>query len=181
MKQTTVIALFGPSGAGKNMILNYLNDNFGFHKIVNSTTRPKRDGESDGVDYNFLSLEEFSAAASRGEMLEYTAFREWLYGTNVNELEKNDINVGFFNIRGIQTLLQNTDIKIIPVFISVSDKNRLIRQLNRELEPDCEEICRRYKTDKEDFKNIPFDYETINNDNLFYYTQMAIDRLVKSL
>ena len=53
---------------------------------------------------------------------------------------------------------------MLPVYIQVDEKTRLLRTLNREKNPDCEEICRRFLADKKDFKNIDFDYEIFLND-----------------
>lgn len=75
MKRIKVIALFGKSGAGKDTIqkelLKYIDNSQG---IVSNTTRPKRDYEKDGIDYHFLSVEDFAKKVLNGEMLEATNF-----------------------------------------------------------------------------------------------------------
>lgn len=107
-------------------------------------------------------------------MLEYTYFNGWYYGTHKYTLIRNinnNINIGVFNPDGIRTLLTKSDIEILPVWIKTNDKIRLLRSLNREQNPNCEEICRRFLTDKEDFSNIEFDYEIFlnNSDKDNYY------------
>ena len=60
------------------------------------------------------------------------------------------------------------------------DKTRLLRQLNRESSPDVEEIIRRYKTDKEDFKKINnIDYTELNNDGIFSIGASVTQILIK--
>lgn len=71
-----VIALFGPSGSGKDTIAKILAKQNNVHEIVSCTTRPMRDYEQDGVDYYFLSNEEFGKKVLNGTMLEATTFRD---------------------------------------------------------------------------------------------------------
>ena len=57
-----LIALIGESGSGKDSVLReVLNKNLNFHKVINCTTRPKREGEKEGVNYFYLTNEEFAA------------------------------------------------------------------------------------------------------------------------
>lgn len=76
------------------------------------------------------------------------------------------VNIGVFNIAGIECIIEDPRLEVIPVLIDVPDKIRLIRSLNREFEPDCAEICRRFQTDEKDFSDIPFVYSTYNNIDL---------------
>ena len=99
-------------------------------------------------------------------MLEYTVFNDWYYGTDYDALDENKINIGVFNPAGIKSLLKRSDCNVKVFWISTSDKTRLLRQLNREENPNVKEIIRRYTTDKEDFGNIDFGFTILlNNDN----------------
>lgn len=167
-----ILALFGKAGAGKDylqkqLLLNDDRHNPKFHGIVSATTRPPRDNEIPGEDYIFLNNEEFSQSIINGSMLEATVFRDWCYGTLIESLKPDLINIGVFNIAGIEALLKNDELIVQPVFIKASDKTRIIRQLQRENEPDIKEIFRRYKTDEEDFLDIPFSYKVVYNDYTF--------------
>ena len=84
-------------------------------------------------------------------MLEATIFNNWCYGTSLKSLDKNAINVGVFNPEGVEILQSNPEIDIDVIYITAKDKVRLLRQLQREDNPDCDEIVRRYGTDKKDF------------------------------
>ena len=163
-KKYKIIALFGKSGAGKDTIQKCLVQFTNTHGIISCTTRPPREGEVDGEDYYFLSIENFTKKVLSGEMLEATEFRDWFYGTSMSALEKDMINIGVFNIEGIEALLNDPRLDVIPVLVYAEEKTRLIRCLNREENPDCEEICRRYFADEEDFKDIPFFYRIWIND-----------------
>ena len=58
-KKHKIIILIGESAVGKDTLCTYLVDNNGYERIVTYTTRPPRDNEIDGVDYNFVSQEDF--------------------------------------------------------------------------------------------------------------------------
>lgn len=161
MKKIKILALFGKSASGKDTIQKWITTNFPqlTNKIVSCTTRPPRSGEQDGVDYFFLSDEEFAKKVLDGSMLEATSFREWFYGTALDQLDPDKINVGVFNITGIECILQDSRLEVQPVWIHASDRTRLLRSLNREINPDCAEICRRFQADEKDFDEADdFDY-----------------------
>ncbi len=67
-----VLILSGPSGAGKSTIISKSEDRIGeFYFSISTTTREPRDGEIDGVDYHFVSKDEFERGIERGDFLEY--------------------------------------------------------------------------------------------------------------
>lgn len=89
-----LIVLSGPSGSGKDTILEALfNMDENVVKSISATTRPPREGESDGKDYFFVSQDDFRKAISNNEMLEYTTYCENFYGTIRAEVNKL-LNVG---------------------------------------------------------------------------------------
>ena len=149
MNKVKVIALFGKAGSGKDTILRALvkADPDKFNEIVSCTTRPPREGEQEGVNYHFLTEKEF--AASR--FLETASFNGWHYGTRYEDLDPDNVNVGVLNPTGLKSLAVHDDITLKIVYVKASDKTRLLRQLNREEEPNVHEIVRRFYTDEADF------------------------------
>lgn len=180
MKKYKIVALFGKSGAGKDTIQNWIVSCINnTHKIISCTTRPKRDYEINGKDYHFITPLDFKNSV----MLETSKFREWWYGTHEESLETNKLNIGVFNIEGIINLLKYEQLDILPIYIHTDDKSRLLRSLDREEDPDCSEICRRFLTDKKDFKNIPFNFETVynSNDDFDYTTEQIVHIILEWL
>ncbi|KAF9181270.1 guanylate kinase [Haplosporangium sp. Z 767] len=128
------IVLSGPSGAGKSTLLKRLfaeyPDKFGFS--VSHTTRPPRAGETDGVEYNFVTREEFLAGVERGEFIEHAEFSGNLYGTSVKAVktvgEKGRICILDIDMQGVK-LVKNTDLN--PYYLSVQPPS--IEQLEKRL------------------------------------------------
>lgn len=148
-----VIALYGASGAGKDTILKWIVSHYPkINSIVSCTTRPPREGEVDGVDYHFITEEQMVDQIMNGEMLEATEFRGWFYGTQASALRTDMINIGVFNPAGLSALEENKEIALLKIYVTASDKTRLLRCLNREENPNVDEIVRRYQTDQKDIR-----------------------------
>ena len=165
-KDYDIIALIGEAGSGKDRTLKeILSIAPHFNEIISCTTRPIREGEKNGVNYYYYSPEKFQQKIENKEMLEYTVFNDWYYGTGLESLDKSKINVGVFNPAGIRALLARGDCNVKVFWISVKSKTRLLRQLNREENPNVDEIIRRYNTDKKDFEAIDFDFISLSNNH----------------
>lgn len=156
-----IIALAGKAGSGKDTILKEViaaaPDRF--HEIISCTTRPPREGEVDGKNYHFLSIEEFYNKVAANEMLEFTEFNDWFYGTPISSLVEDKMNIGVFNPAGLRALAASPQVSLSIVYIEANDKIRLLRQLNREENPNVKEIIRRYSTDEKDFENFYHDFD----------------------
>ncbi len=76
-----LVVISGPSGAGKTSVCRALKQLPGVEFSVSATTRAPRAGEQAGVDYHFLSREEFERRAQQGDFLEWAAYNGNCYGT----------------------------------------------------------------------------------------------------
>lgn len=163
-----IIALIGKAGAGKDTILHeIIKNNPDLHEMISCTTRPKREGEVDGVNYFYLTPEQFLNT----KMLESSCFNGWYYGTSYESLKQDKINIGVFNPEGINSLLEYPNIELMVYYITASPKQRLLRQLNRENNPNVDEIIRRYSTDEQDFEHIDFHYTVLKNEDENDFTE----------
>lgn len=87
MNKGLLIVVSGPAGSGKGTVNAHLLKSGDFVYSVSATTRAPRPGEVDGVNYHFISREEFLARIERGDMLEYTEYCGNFYGTPKKEAE----------------------------------------------------------------------------------------------
>ncbi len=160
MSEFKIVAIIGEAGSGKDTLLNALIEgdlNDKYHKVISYTTRRPRANEVNGKDYFFITDKEFTDLILQDKMLEATVFNNWVYGTGVDGLDENKINIGVFNPEGIETLSEMNNIKLFIIRCMCPNKERLLRQLHREPDPDVDEIVRRYLADKSDFNsfNLP--------------------------
>ena len=179
-----IIAIIGEAGSGKDTLMNKVIYEAGavpvsiFHTLISCTTRPPRDYEKNGVNYHFLTNEEFAARVLKNDFLEVSEFNNWFYGTAKSELDPNKINIAVLNPEGVENILLHNDIQLKVFYLDVPGKIRLIRQLQREENPDIPEIYRRYMADDEDFNYLPFEYESLpNKDN--YDFKYSVERILE--
>ena len=146
-----IIAICGKSATGKDTLLKRIaKSRIGATVIVSDTTRPPREGETDGQDYNFKKTFEFVSGIRRGKYLEWTTFRNWFYGTPEDSV-CGKINVGVFNPAGIKSLSKfQDDYEIIPVYLVTSLGTRIKRYVSREGKWSWE-LPRRLLADFKDF------------------------------
>jgi guanylate kinase len=84
-----VFVITGPSGVGKGTLIRGLRERIPELELsVSATTRAPRPGERDGLDYHFLSDEEFDARAKAGDFVEHATYSGRRYGTLRSELER---------------------------------------------------------------------------------------------
>lgn len=165
MNNYELVILCGKAGAGKDYLLqrvkNHYRDKLNY--IISDTTRPMRYKEIDGEDYHFLHDIDFHTTPH----LEYTSYTTdqgtWYYGTPITALDKNKINIGIFNIDGINQLYNQDNLNIHVFYVSANDRARLLRQMDREQYPNYVEICRRFLADEKDFKNLKFPFIKLRN------------------
>ena len=165
-----LIAIMGEAGSGKDSLVErILAEHYQmFHKIVPCTTRPKRENETEGKEYHFLTQKEFQNYAFVHQILDQTFFKNQYYGSRLQDYSSNKVNIGVFNPAGLKQIYQTAslDLDVTVYQLNVKSKIRILRQLNREENPDVDEIARRHLADKEDFQNI--DFNTIKLPNETY-------------
>ena len=159
-----LITLIGTSACGKDSLLNkVLESNKNIKPIISVTTRPKREGETDGVEYKFITLEELTELYNNEELIEIREYNTkhgmWYYGITKDsiDVDSDDIYIVIVDVQGVVQLrqylnsLKSDNIKVESVFINCSGKERMFRSLTREQNLSDEqvaEICRRYLDDQ---------------------------------
>ena len=86
-RRPLIVVLHGPSGAGKDSVIAKLRDRVGIHRAISSNSRPQRTGERDGVDYHFLTRDEFLRKVAAGDFIEHAEVYDDLKGLERRELE----------------------------------------------------------------------------------------------
>ena len=87
MKKGLMIVVSGPAGSGKGTVCSHLLKSDSFAFSVSATTRAPRPGEQDGINYHFISRDDFLSRIEQGAMLEYTEYCGNFYGTPKKEAE----------------------------------------------------------------------------------------------
>ncbi|KAJ2778555.1 guanylate kinase [Coemansia linderi] len=128
------IVVFGPSGTGKSTLLKRLfaeyPADFGFS--VSNTTRQPRAGEANGIDYHFLTRDQFLSAIDRKEFIEHAEFSGNMYGTTVQAVkdvaDSGRMCILDIDVQGVKSV-KNTDLGARFVFVAPPSEEELERRL----------------------------------------------------
>jgi guanylate kinase len=145
-----MIVLVGESASGKSSIERYLMDNYRYKKIVSYTTRSPRLGEVDGIDYHFISVEEFKKLKEQGFFAETAVYNNWHYGTAKEDC--TDDKIAVLTPHGLRQISKVNGITVTSFYINVPRRDRLIKILQRG--DDIEEAYRRSLSDVGQFDGI---------------------------
>lgn len=135
---STHIGIIGKSGSGKSTIAMGNKDlgiiglkDLGCHIAVSHTSRPKRDGEIDGVDYHFVDNQTILDMKDRGELFNFHERFGVLYAMTLKEMNCASIVVGIFDHEGIDTLLSYDSSSFI-VWVDIDETDRENRIISRD-------------------------------------------------
>ena len=166
---STVFIISAPSGSGKSTLVHRLMATVsGLLFSISYTTRAPRAGEKDGVDYNFISSEEFEARLKRGEFLEHADVFGNYYGTHQSTLDKavregKDLVLDI-DVQGARQLKVAIP-EAVRVFVLPPSREVLEQRLRARSQDSEEVIRRRLKAAAEEVRNyIQYDYVLINRE-----------------
>lgn len=124
-----MIILTGPSASGKTEIAKILFFKYGIKKVVTHTTRPIRPTETDGIDYHFVSDQEFSRMKIADAFIETTLYNGFQYGTS--KAEVGDDKILIVDANGLKAFQSLSNPRFVTFFIETSEITRLNRMLIR--------------------------------------------------
>ena len=158
-----LIVLSGPSGVGKDALLRKMKEQkYPFHYVVTVTSRPRREGEKDGVDYRFVSQREFQQMIDNGELLEWANVYGNYYGVPRKEisqaLSKGKDVIVKVDVQGAATIK-----RILPqavfIFLRPPSMEELERRLRQRHSESARDLALRLRKAEEEMKSLPlFDH-----------------------
>ena len=177
-----LIVISGPSGSGKTTICNRLLKIFSeLAYSVSATTRKRREGEKEGIDYYFVSRNKFEEMINDNEFIEWENVHGNLYGTLFKDIErKRDKNLGVLmdiDPKGGMNIKKKYPASIL-IFLSVPSIDVLIERLKkRKTEKDID-INKRTERTKEEFE-LSKNYDYIIENNYIEDTLKKISEIIK--
>ena len=156
-----IFYIMGKSSSGKDTIFKRLTQELNYKTIILYTTRPIRDGETNGTEYYFVDELALADLEKKGRVIEVRAYNTkcgiWKYFTaDDGQIDlKNYDYIVIGTLQSYQAMCRYFGNKrLVPIYIEVEDGERLQRALHRERlqsDPKYAELCRRFLADEEDF------------------------------
>ena len=168
MSLGTSYIISAPSGTGKTSLVNELIKDFSdIHRSISCTTRKKRSEEKDGVDYYFVSKDEFDNMVLNNEFLEYAKIIGKSYGTSkqavqkiLNEGEDVILEIDWQGARDVKKIIKDA----VSVFILPPSKEILRQRMFDRNQNDIEDIEKRLEeSGKEVSHYLEYDYLVVND------------------
>lgn len=165
-----LIVLSGPSGVGKGTVRKAIfeSDDNDFQYSVSMTTRNKREGEIEGVDYYFRTREEFEALIEAGEMLEYAEYVGNYYGTPLSYVQKTlDQGKDVFleiEVQGAKQVKEKVPDGVF-IFLTPPDLAELRSRITGRGTDSAEVIDERMRVAREEIEMMAlYDYAVVNDE-----------------
>ena len=170
VRRGILLVISSPSGAGKTTLAHRLAEQERLSFSVSYTTRAPRAGEQDGVDYKFVTDDEFSSMVERHEFAEWAVVHGSRYGTAIHTVNRalEDGNDTLFDIdfQGGAQIRRQWPQESVLVFILPPSMAELERRLRRRATDSPEAIARRLVTATRELEHFAeYDYLVVN-DNL---------------
>lgn len=185
MKQGIVVILSGVSSVGKDEIRKLLlaDEDLKLFYSVSETTRPQKEGEVDGIDYYFVSHEAFANSVKNFQLLEYTEFNGYYYGTPRAQVE-HLVNMGKnvlieVEAQGVGSIKMNID-RSIAFYVVPKSFEDLEKHITQKYQNDPSSIQRRLSKAKMDLEITPlFKHVVCNDDPQKAFEQIKADVLAR--
>jgi guanylate kinase len=183
--QPLLIVISGPSGVGKDTVIQRMKErHLPFHFVVTTTTRPPRKDEVDGVDYNFVSHDQFAELIENGELLEYAIVYNDYKGIptiQVRQAIESGLDVVMrIDVQGAATIRQICP-EALLIFLTTESEEELIKRLQIRKSETPEGLKLRIATARRELTRAKeFDYVVINRDFLLDETVDIIQAIIQA-
>ena len=157
------IILVGRGGSGKDFLRRKL-ESKNFKYAVSYTTRPPREGETDGVDYFFINQSTANLMINRDEFFEYVEFNGWIYGTTRSQwMQESDESVYIMTPTGLSHVNEEDRKQCFVIYTNPAREIITERLMGRNMPGD--NLKRRVEADDKDFENFSnYDIQITNPD-----------------
>lgn len=173
-----MIVIIGESASGKSTLQKMLiKDDSKYKKVVTYTTRPKRNGEIDNVDYHFVSQSTFDKLVNADFFLEHAKYRGWCYGTAKEDC-KDKNSVAVLNPAGLRAL-KRLDFETTSIYLYVDRRSRLIRILERG--DNIDEAYRRNLSDVGQFHEVDKEVDYVIDNTKFHMSKIQVLKCLKEI
>ncbi len=169
-KEPLLVVISGPSGVGKDTVIQRMKEReLPFHFVVTATTRPARSDEVHGVDYFFLSSDEFARMIETDELLEYAIVYNDYKGIPKEQVRQaltsgKDVLMRI-DVQGAATIREISP-EAVLVFLTTQNETELVNRLKARKSETPEGLNLRIATARKEFKRIKeFDYVVVNRDD----------------
>jgi len=180
-----LIVISGPSGVGKDSVIEEMKSRgLPFHFVITATTRDPRPDETNGVDYFFLSEDDFAKMINEGELLEYAVVYQDYKGIPKSQVRKA-LNSGKnvimrIDVQGAETVRKLAKDALL-IFLLPQSEEELINRLQKRNTETKDSLKLRIATTRQEFKKIDiFDYVVINKDDHLSETVDVIEAIIKA-
>jgi guanylate kinase len=169
-KKGAILILSGPSGCGKSTLLKEVyKDISDYYFSISTTTRAPRVGEVNGIDYLFVTKEEFEVDIGNGDFLEYAKVHDNYYGTSLKPINKaldeGKLVIFDIDVQGHEIVRSKLNSIVTSVFITTPSLEILETRLNSRNTDSLEIIEKRIKNAKGEVEYFQdYDYLIINDD-----------------
>jgi len=180
-----LIVISGPSGVGKDSVLEEMQSRgLPFHFVITATTRDPRPGEQDGVDYFFLSEDEFARMIDEGELLEYAIVYQDYKGIPKDQvrqaLDSGKHVIMRIDVQGAATIRKLAGDALL-IFLTPETETELVDRLKKRKTETKESLNLRIATARQEMRKIDiFDYVVVNREDELDQTVDTIEAIIEA-